>query len=103
MRFKSSSHPADTPAWVVWVVIIVSAPFWVPVCGMLWADEKLRNVKRRWLGPRVGEWQRWFAWRPVRLDNGWGDLVWLEPVYRQSYGYGVAYVLDLPDPEDSHG
>lgn len=31
-------------------------------------------------GSPVGDEERWFAWRPVRLWTG--DVVWLVPVYR---------------------
>jgi hypothetical protein len=30
---------------------------------------------------RLAEWHKWFAWRPVRLDDD--HMVWLEFVFRQ--------------------
>jgi hypothetical protein len=30
---------------------------------------------------RPTDWHRWFAWRPVRIDDG--RIVWLESVYRR--------------------
>lgn len=36
-------------------------------------------------GRNYGEWRKWFAWFPVRLENGL--LVWLEVVARYNGGY----------------
>lgn len=98
MRFKHKD--AELPRWAGATLVVLLFPLWGSFIGLLWLDEHARGLKRKLLGPRVGEWQRWFAWHPVRLDNGWGDTVWLEPVYRQaigsSYSYGIAYVLEEP-------
>lgn len=103
MRFKRNDNE-EMPQWAIVPLIVLTSPFWGALVAMLWVEEHVRNIKRQWLGPRVGEWQRWFAWHPVRLDNGWGDTVWLEAVYRQalgsSYAYGICYVLE-PTPEAS--
>lgn len=31
-------------------------------------------------------WYKWFAWYPVRLDGGDGELVWWEHVARNDFG-----------------
>lgn len=39
---------------------------------------------------KSGEWRAWFAWRPVRMWNGFyanQPLVWLEMVDRQIYRF----------------
>lgn len=108
MRFKQSNGNDDgMPKWLAVTLIVVSFPFWGALVAMLWIEEWSRIVKRKWFGPRVGEWQRWFAWRPVTLENGWGDVVWLETVYRtalgSSYSYGICYVLEIPIESESRG
>jgi hypothetical protein len=83
------------PKWLAPIVIVILFPLWGPFIGMLWLDNEGRALKRRLFGPRVGEWQRWFAWHPVAFDNGFGPTVWLETVERQalgsSYNYYVTY------------
>ena len=104
MRFKRSTNEDGLPNWLAVPLLVLTFPAWGLLIAMLWTGKEVRNIKRKWLGPRVGEWQRWFAWHPVRLDNGWGDMVWLDTVYRQalgsSYAYGICYVLE-PTPEAS--
>lgn len=47
----------------------------------------------------IGQWQQWFAWRPVTTIQG--KRVWLKLIYRRSYsaisgnGYDYATVFDL--------
>lgn len=33
-----------------------------------------------------GEWESWFAWHPIVVDNKW---VWWEPVERRVVCYGM--------------
>lgn len=35
----------------------------------------------RWTKPPINQWHRWFAWYPVRLEDG-HTTVWLETVER---------------------
>lgn len=96
MRWNSSAFQDwDPPAWFGWIMAVLLFPIWGPLVAVLWLETSGRRIKRKYLGPYVGRWQRWFAWRPVTLDNGWGDTVWLETVERQSLGsshhFGVTY------------
>lgn len=88
-------RPWQPPDWLMWVLVAATIPVWGPIAAYAWLESNLRKVKRWFLGPRVGEWQRWFAWHPVALDNGFGPTVWLETVERQSlgtsYNYGICY------------
>lgn len=92
MRLKQSVIAAV----VFSAIVIVTAPIW----SLIWVSgltiDWLREHKRKIFGPRVGEWQPWFAWHPVCLDLGNGDLIWLETVSRQalgsSYNFGIAYI-----------
>lgn len=44
---------------------------------------------------RLETWHRWFAWYPVRLENG--DLVWFETVWRRGiYNPGGVMFDDSP-------
>lgn len=92
MRFERSN---ELPGWIAVPILIVTLPVWGSVLLMLYVETWLRRGKRALLGPRVGEWQRWFAWHAVTLDGGWGETVWLEVVERQaigtSYGHGIVY------------
>lgn len=88
--------------WIEVLMMVVFLPILAPAIAIWWADEKARKIKRRYLGPRVGEWQRWFAWFPVSLDGGFGPTVWLEPVERtaigSSYHWGIVYrPINEPD------
>jgi hypothetical protein len=43
----------------------------------------------------LGEWRPWFAWWPVTIRDS-GDVVWLEPVERQTEfvsGYDGTYAF----------
>jgi hypothetical protein len=94
------------PALLLWLFVVVTFPFWGTLVAVIWLDDNCRKVKRRFLGPRVGEWQRWFAWFPVALDNGWGPTVWLEPVERtsigSSYHWGIVYRPANPIPHQEN-
>lgn len=87
------------PKWAEVSLVVALAPVIVPIAagviGLWWLENAIRKGKRFLMGPQVGRWQRWFAWHPVRLDNGWGDSVWLEVVERQalgsSYDYAITY------------
>jgi hypothetical protein len=87
----------------------VLSPVIVPIAvvgvSCWWIEDNSRKLKRRWLGPYVDRWQRWFAWRPVVLDNGWGATVWLETVERKalgsSYHWGVVYQSVAKNPTET--
>lgn len=100
MRFKAATND-ELPKWLAIPLLVLLSPLWLSFIGLLWIDHNGLTLKRKWLGPRVGQWQCWFAWHPVRLDGGWGDTVWLEPVYRQaigsSYSNAIVYAASLPD------
>lgn len=51
------------------------------------------RVKRRYLGPHSEKWQKWFAWRPVRIDGTW---VWFQSVIRKAVNNhdGFAFEID---------
>jgi hypothetical protein len=101
MRF---SHRSELPWWVMWPLAVLTSPVWLLFIAALlfvhYVEPVIRDMKRALLGPRVGEWQRWFAWHPVALDGGWGDTIWLETVERQaigsSYNFGIVYQLPSP-------
>lgn len=44
------------------------------------------QIRRR---AKDGDWHRWFAWRPVRLED-WATWAWLETVER-SWGRNGCY------------
>ena len=48
-----------------------------------WSDKKF--------GPKYGEWQEWFAWRPVEIGYYKGPIVWLETVERTRTGPFTIY------------
>ena len=62
----------------------------------------------------AGEWHRWFAWHPVRLQASpvmvGGKLVWLRQIERRLVGHNRTYIphclglrhlgADRPDYED---
>jgi hypothetical protein len=46
-----------------------------------------------------GEWEPWFAWRPVRLYST-ARLVWLRPLHRRwivKFGLATCEYTDAPD------
>ena len=57
-----------------YTMMVIVSPFWI-VIGVLWAADWMFNI------PRV--WTKWFAWYPVRCQNG--DIVWLETIERVDY------------------
>lgn len=46
---------------------------------MRWRTETFNEKSKRLL-----TWRRWFAWRPVMIDN---ERVWLEWIYRRTKVY----------------
>lgn len=81
MRWKSWSPP-DNPRWYIeWPILIITVPLWAPLVAALFLTVVISDWLERTFGPKK-KWSRWFAWRPVRIDEGFGDYVWLENIER---------------------
>lgn len=61
------------PAMIALALVVVSGLAFIAVFALAIA------LKRYFLGPHR-TWQRWFAWRPVRVEDG--RIVWLKKVSR---------------------
>ena len=56
------------------------AGFW----GMRWKKKEKVKVD-------LCEWHPWFAWYPVQLTHNGKDVVWLETIRRQWFGWGEGW------------
>lgn len=89
----------DRPSPLLLTVAVVTAPVWLIVGIFLFVALKIEKVKRHLLGPSE-TWRPWFAWFPVREDEGMGRWVWLEWVERRATRSGFA-THRLPLMEDA--
>lgn len=94
MRFENPS----IPSWIAWPLVVMTSPVWGALVALIAAEVYGTKLKRHLLGPHKDRWQKWFAWFPIRLDEGWGATVWLEMVERTS-NHGTIYRLPTP-PQD---
>jgi len=39
----------------------------------------------------IGEWEKWWAWYPKRINNEWYWRIFLERRYKRGYGYDFEY------------
>lgn len=86
MRWRTLGDREPHPIHWLWI--------WAPalfllvlVVGPLLAIEWLVKKKRAYMGPS-GEWQRWFAWYPVKLEFS-TESAWLEWTERRLCGDDV--------------
>lgn len=78
--------PDRVAAWIMWPLMIATAPVWGLFVGLLaasvWFDRRF--------GP-VAHFTAWFAWRPITTDYGFGETIWLEQVERARWYDRVIY------------
>lgn len=75
-----------TQFWLFSPIIIPAALLCAPAFLVVGGFSLLGERVRRLFGP-TAEWSRWYAWRPVRV-NDWfdpceGQWIWLEAVERR--------------------
>lgn len=74
---------------LVWPIIILTAPVWAPLLGII--------ITVAWLESKLDPpgWRRVFAWWPVECDPwpdaGYSGWVWLEMVWRNPNSQGWSF------------
>jgi hypothetical protein len=98
---------ATLKKWTGRGAVCLLSPIWFPGMAILFAMLWVGEWYDRTFGPKVGEWQPWFAWRPTELGTWDGETVWLERVERTRIGHADIYRrpgdLTVPDPWASAG
>lgn len=64
MIFRSPSE--RTQMILLSPVILATAPVWLLLISILWAQEKFTTPE-----PATRHWRRWFAWWPVEVGGEW--------------------------------